>query len=82
MKIKNTSLKVIGIAGKNILPDQVAEIDEKTAALPAVERYMELGFLKRDEQEQQHDLPDDGLDVLDQQVHGVVHRRVALAHAL
>ena len=58
MKYINTSTKVIGIAGKNILPDQSVELDDAAAALPAVKTYLRLGFISRDPVEERAEMED------------------------
>lgn len=49
MKIKNVSVKVIGIAGRDLMPDQTMECNEFIVKNAAVDTLVKMGLLAIDD---------------------------------
>ena len=52
MKIINVSAKVIGVLGKDLMPDQSIDCNEDTIKNESVAALIAMGFLKLDNQEE------------------------------
>lgn len=52
MKIKNVSVKVIGILGHDLMPDEAMECNQFIVKNPAVDTLVKMGFLVVDDSEE------------------------------